>query len=47
PPIDPVATGEREADILAILTELNLIVEGWIRQRPAQWLWTHKRWPDE
>ena len=47
PPIDPVATGERDADILAILTELNLIVEGWIRQRPAQWLWTHKRWPDE
>jgi len=27
------------------LTRINGHLEGWIRQRPGQWLWMHKRWP--
>ena len=38
-------TGDRRADIANIMTEVNAIMESWIRERPAQWLWPHKRWP--
>lgn len=39
-------SGDREADTLRILTEVNAIMEGWIRERPEQWLWIHHRWPN-
>lgn len=45
PPLEIVATEDRDADIHRIMTEVNSIMEGWIRERPAQWLWLHKRWP--
>lgn len=34
-------TDEREA-----LTQINHRLEDWIRARPGQWLWMHRRWPD-
>ena len=40
-------TGDREADTLTILTNVNQQLDAWIRERPAQWLWIHKRWPDD
>lgn len=27
-----------------IMREANLMLEGWIRGNPGQWLWLHKRW---
>ena len=46
PPLEVPRTGEREADVRAIMTEVNRLLEGWIRENPAQWLWLHRRWPD-
>ena len=46
PPLDIARSGDRHADILAIMTRINALFEDWIRQRPGQWLWLHNRWPD-
>ncbi|HML09769.1 MAG TPA: lauroyl acyltransferase [Stellaceae bacterium] len=39
-------TGDRDADVLTLMTEVNRTLEGWIRERPEQWFWLHRRWPD-
>ncbi len=44
PPLDLPHSGDREADIAAIMTTVNGIIEGWVRERPEQWLWPHRRW---
>jgi len=46
PPIAFTPSGNRAADVAAIMTEVNRIFESWIRERPAEWLWLHNRWPD-
>ena len=44
-PIEVVApTGNREADIAAVMTLINARLEAQIRQYPTQWLWLHDRW---
>jgi KDO2-lipid IV(A) lauroyltransferase len=40
-------TGDRNADVLALMTEVNRTIEGWIRAKPEHWLWLHRRWPKE
>jgi KDO2-lipid IV(A) lauroyltransferase len=39
-------TGDATADALSTMTRINLVIESWVRDRPEQWLWLHKRWPD-
>jgi len=34
------------ADAAALMTRVNATLEEWIRDRPEQWLWVHRRWPD-
>ncbi|CAK0775599.1 Kdo2-lipid IVA lauroyltransferase/acyltransferase [uncultured Gammaproteobacteria bacterium] len=46
PALEIVSTGDPAADKLAIMTQINELVESWIRERPEQWLWLHRRWPD-
>lgn len=46
PPLDLPRSGHRHADTKAIMTRVNDIYEGWIRERPEQWLWMHRRWSD-
>jgi KDO2-lipid IV(A) lauroyltransferase len=47
PPFHFRDSGDREADILAAMCQVNDLLEGWIRECPAQWLWLHRRWPKE
>ena len=35
---------EDDASILELATEINGTLEQWIRQRPEQWFWPHRRW---
>lgn len=46
PPMEPPDTGDRNADIRILAERMNRQLETWIRERPEQWLWTHRRWPD-
>jgi KDO2-lipid IV(A) lauroyltransferase len=46
PPVELPRTGDRDADVAALMTAVNATLEGWIRERPEQWFWVHSRWPD-
>lgn len=46
PPLPVTDSGDKQADILDTMTRVNQVLEGWIRERPEQWLWLHNRWPD-
>ncbi len=37
-------TDNHDADVRAALTTINQRLETWIRERPDQWLWMHRRW---
>jgi KDO2-lipid IV(A) lauroyltransferase len=38
------ATGNPEADILALTQKCTSVIEDWVRRYPDQWLWIHRRW---
>ena len=46
PPLTLATSGDRQADIAAAMGQINALIEEWIRARPEQWLWLHRRWPD-
>ena len=46
PPMQVPRTGDAAVDDAAFMTTANAMIEGWIRERPAQWLWLHRRWKD-
>ena len=46
PPLELPKSGDRAADVLALMTAVNATLEAWIRERPEQWFWLHRRWPD-
>jgi KDO2-lipid IV(A) lauroyltransferase len=46
PPLEFTPTGERHADVAALMALVNAKLEGWIRATPEQWLWLHNRWPE-
>lgn len=45
-PITHQPTGDREADLKAIMTKVNAFLEARIRARPHEWMWLHRRWKD-
>jgi len=38
-------SGDRDADIRAVMESFHRLLEDWIRARPSEWLWVHRRWP--
>jgi KDO2-lipid IV(A) lauroyltransferase len=44
PPLEPESTGDEDADVRRLTTNLALRIENEIRKYPGQWLWVHKRW---
>ena len=42
-PLKITKNGQNKTPI-QIMTEVNLIMEKWIRKKPGQWLWLHRRW---
>lgn len=47
PPLSYEKTGDHKTDVMAVMTQINAMVEGWIREHPEQWFWVHRRWPKE
>ncbi len=44
-PIAMPDSGDKQADMLAVTLEMNRTLERWIREKPGDWLWLHRRWP--
>ncbi len=44
PAVEVVSTGNREADVLGIMSRCTALLEETIRRHPEQWLWMHRRW---
>ncbi|NKD54614.1 MULTISPECIES: lipid A biosynthesis lauroyl acyltransferase [unclassified Haematospirillum] len=47
PPLSPETCADHHDGVEKIMKDVNAMVEGWIRENPEQWLWVHRRWPDE
>ncbi|MEO3428351.1 lauroyl acyltransferase [Pelagibius sp. CAU 1746] len=43
-PLARPALEDRQEAAKAMMTEVNRILERWIRRRPEDWLWLHRRW---
>jgi Kdo2-lipid IVA lauroyltransferase/acyltransferase len=39
-------SGNPHADVADLMARVNAVLESWIRDRPEQWFWVHRRWPD-
>jgi len=46
PPIPYARTGNAERDTLALMTQVNQVLERWVREKPDHWFWLHRRWPE-
>jgi KDO2-lipid IV(A) lauroyltransferase len=46
PPLPLPRSGDHHADVATLMTRVNQTLEGWIRDRPQEWFWVHRRWPD-
>jgi KDO2-lipid IV(A) lauroyltransferase len=44
PPVEPVRSGNQEADLRATTEKFSTVFQYMVEQYPDQWLWIHKRW---
>jgi len=43
-PVEPARDAEGRIDIRGTMQAITSLIEGWVREYPAQWLWLHRRW---
>lgn len=43
-PLDLPRDSEGLIDVQGTMQAITTVIEGWIRERPDQWLWLHRRW---
>ena len=43
-PFMPYNSKNKELDAIRTTQKVNDIIEGWIKENPAQWFWVHDRW---
>ncbi len=43
-PVEPARDAEGRVDIAGTMQAITSVIEGWVRENPAQWLWLHRRW---
>jgi KDO2-lipid IV(A) lauroyltransferase len=46
PPLAYERTGDAPRDELALMAQVNQVLERWIREQPDHWFWLHRRWPE-
>src|SRR5215813_6374953 len=39
-------SGDRHADVATLMARVNQTLEAWVRDRPEEWFWVHRRWSD-
>lgn len=45
-PIETIDDDGAPKDIKNVITEAHTLLEDWIKERPEQWIWLHRRWKD-
>jgi len=43
-PLTPPRDQEGKIDAIGTMKMVTSIIEGWVRDNPEQWMWTHRRW---
>jgi KDO2-lipid IV(A) lauroyltransferase len=46
PPLPLPRSGDHHANVATLMTRVSQTLEAWIRDRPGEWFWLHRRWPD-
>jgi KDO2-lipid IV(A) lauroyltransferase len=46
-PIILAQTGDKHADVVAGVAQINAFIEARVRERPEEWFWVHRRWAKE
>lgn len=47
PPLELPQYEDKTKNQEEVMSQVNAMLEEWIRERPEQWLWIHRRWPKE